>query len=85
MSDGGRAFHANLEGRHDIRVQAEFDIVVAELLDRVRQLNLAFFHCGFELMLQFIGNSSSGDGTEHAPVFARLGMNDENQFRQALG
>src|SRR5436189_33954 len=54
-------------GRH-LRVQAQFDLMVAQGANRMLEMNLSLVERDIELVLEFVSNCSGSHSAEHLPV-----------------
>ena len=74
--------HAN--GRVNLRVQPDRNGVLAELLERVFQLDLSLVHHMARLG-QLVGNILGGDGAEEPVALARLAHDGEGDAGEPVG
>ena len=63
-------------------VQVQFNVMIADVLDRMDQVNLALVDVRIELVAQFVGDLAGGDRAEHLAVLARFDSEHESQLRE---
>jgi hypothetical protein len=81
----GRAINAHFQCASDIMMQSQFDIVLAKVLDRVLQMNLALINVSIVLVPEFVGDCSGGHGAEHLSVLAGLDGKHQRELGKGVG
>src|ERR1035438_2759152 len=79
------ALDADFEGGHHVRVQPQFDLVLAQGTGRGFEGNLPLLERDVELSLELVGDRTRGDRAEHLAVVASLDRDDADELGDALG
>src|SRR3954466_490153 len=66
-------------------MKPQFNLVLAEGAQRMLQMNLLFIQRDLKLVLQFVGNGTGSNGTEHLAIFAGLDLDVGGELGNALG
>src|SRR5262249_2595168 len=77
-SQWSAALDADFEPGDDVRMEAEFDFVLAERADRMLDVDFALVERDVELRLELVGNHAGRDSPEHLAILAGFDSQDTN-------